>query len=236
MGKKNILICFLLLASLAHFGQPAKEIRADSLRMKLAADSARIYRKTLAKLFLKLEDRYSFISNEHVNLFGLMSGITLHNHHTFFLGYFFMDPRRDSPISFEGIKPNTQHYLDMRYFVFGYQYVVFTKRYWQLNMPLALGYGTYKVDVTDDNNNHLSTRTGRVLPTNAGFQLIFRPIRWAGVSASGGYRYIGQKENTELSLRGWYYSFGIWLDGRYVTRYLRYGLRRRQYHKAMRRL
>jgi hypothetical protein len=210
--------------------------KRDSLRQNLTADSIHIFRKRLAKPFLKIENRYSFISNENINLFGIMGGATFIEKHTIFTGYFFLDPRRTTPISFAERGINTQHYLDMNYFVLGYQYVFISKRYFQVNAPLATGYGTYKVEVTDNYDNPISSKSGNIWPTNAGLQLIIKPLKWIGVSASGGYRYIGNKVNTELVLRGWYYSFGLWLDGRQIYRSARLFNKRRIYRREISRL
>lgn len=194
----------------------------DSLRLQLREDSARIHRPLNTRLFLKVEDRYSFVSRERVNMFGIMSGITIRDHHTIFLGFFFLDPFNIRVFTIDGITANRQQFLNLKYGVLGYQYVVHKSRYWQVNTPVAVGFGTYQVEVQNPIDNTSVFSSGHIWPASAGLQVIYKPFTWIGLSVSGGYRYITQQENTNLSLKGWYYSFGIWLDGRIVSRHIRY--------------
>src|SRR5690606_28286961 len=94
--------------------------------------------------------------------------------------------------------------------------------------------GEYSVRITDNNNQLISSRSGFVWPINGGFQVILKPISWAGFSINGGYRFIAEKENIELSLRGWYYSFGLWVDGRHLLREVNYFNKKRIYRKTLR--
>jgi len=213
--------------------QNSTQIKSDSLRQKLVADSAKIWKKTIAKGFLKFEDRFSFLDRKQVSLLGFMVGATFYNHHTFFVGYFLMDPRQTSPIQFEGFKPNSQLYLNLNYFALGYQYVLYNKKHFQINIPVSAGFGNYKLETVDKSDNSLTFVSGKILPLNAGLQFIYKPIFWAGVSVSGGYNYFGHQENTVINLQGWYYSFGVWVDGRHVFRYLRYQLKKKKYHNNM---
>lgn len=224
-----ILGCFLFNLS----PQVKAQGLRDSLAQKLKEDSLHIFRKTSAKLFLKAEKRFSFISREGVSLYGLMLGATYHEHHTFFGGYFILDPRNPRPLTPEDLGDKIQHFVDMRYGVIGYQYVAHKSRYWQVTTPLALGFGHYHVERKTVNGDELSPSEGRIYPTSAGLQVIFKPVRWIGISASGGYRYIAQQQDTQLSLKGFYYAFGIWLDGRYLSRHLQYSQKKRHYQHIL---
>ena len=211
------------------------DYKSDSLKQKLQTDSMRIYRTTIARLFLKLENRHSPIASERVSMIGLMSGITLKNHHTFFIGYFFMLPEQVAPFVFKlpGLKANRQEFLNMNYGLIGYQYVLHKSRYFQANLPVTVGFGHYDVNLKDQNTLQTQSYGGRVVPFSAGIQLIGKPLSWLGLSFSGGYRYMAQQQNASLSLHGTYYSFGLWMDGRFVSRHLRYKNRLRLHNKAI---
>ncbi len=230
---KQVWFLFLILAGLLFTRMQAQNL-TDSLARKLRTDSLHIYRRTTAKLFLKVENRNSFVSREGINLFGFMAGATFYEQHTFFLGYFFLDPRNKNPISPEGWTTTVQHFLKMRYGVIGYQYVLHKSRYWQINTPLALGYGRYVVERKTEKGTDLSNAEGNMVPASAGVQVIVKPLEWVAFSVSGGYRYIGQQENTDLSLRGFYYAIGLWLDGRFISRHLQYVHKKRQYQRLLR--
>lgn len=230
---KQVRFLFLVLAGLLLTRMQAQNL-PDSLARVLRTDSLRIYRRTAAKLFLKVENRNSFVSREGINLFGFMAGATFYESHTFFLGYFFLDPRNKNPISPQGWTTTVQHFLNMRYGVIGYQYVLHKSRYLQINTPLALGYGRYQVERKTETGTALSTAEGNMVPTSAGVQVILKPLEWVAFSVSGGYRYIGQQENTDLSLRGFYYAIGIWLDGRFLRRHFQYTYKKRHYQRLLR--
>jgi hypothetical protein len=219
---QKALFYLLLFTGSWAYGQSSSLKKIDSLKTKFSEDSARIWRKTIAKPFLKVENRYSFISKEQVNLLGFMAGATFYNRHTFFGGYYFIDPRIKSPFEFETDGTVTHHYLNLSHFVAGYQYVVFNKRFLQLNMPLMVGAGTYELEKLDSDGNVTEQSKGAIWPMSIGPQLIIKPLKWLGFSASGGYRYIPQPQNTVIVLQGWYYSFGLWLEGRHIYRSMRY--------------
>lgn len=233
MNRFFSLLFFVVLASNLLDAQQA--VHSDSLRQKLQTDSLRIYRKTSARLFLKLENRYSPIASERVNMLGVMGGVTLHEHHSFFLGYFLMLPEQVAPfvVKLPGLSGNAQSFLDMRYGHIGYQYVLYRRRYFQMNMPFTAGLGTCEVLLQKPGSIEPEQYGGSILPLSAGLQLIVKPLSWLGLSASGGYRYVLQQKNVDLSLHGAYYSFGIWMDGRFVSRHLRYKNKVRIHQRAL---
>lgn len=224
-----LLYFFLCLNAVR--AQDASLQRRDSLRQKLEKDSARIFRKTLAKPYCRAENRNSFITKERVNLLGFMVGATFVEKHTFCVGYYFLgiDPKtiRKFTVDFR-----SKEILDLHYFNVSYVHVLLNKRFVQVNIPLEAGYGTYKLELKDNLNNPLGTTHGNFVPFNGGVQFIFKPIKWAGLSTTGGYRYV-QQGDLEVSLRGWYYSIGIWLDARHLIRTGRYYLVKRKYTRQL---
>ncbi|MGZ8558587.1 MAG: hypothetical protein ACXWWC_09650, partial [Chitinophagaceae bacterium] len=115
---------------------------------------------------------------------------------------------------------------------FSYQYVLFNFRYVQLNIPIEVGYGDYNAVITD-RLGVVKEVSGKIAPISYGLQLILKPIKWAGLSASGGYREVKYDEAIRLSFNGWYYSFGVWADARHLIRSFRYMLYKKNYKKEM---
>jgi hypothetical protein len=203
----------------------------DSLALQLQKDSAYIFRKTIARPYLKVENRNSFLANDHVNFLGFLAGATLYERHIVCAGFYVLDKksRRLIALPKDGGK---QEFSKLKYFDFAYQYVLFNFKYLQLNVPFEVGYGSYKATVIDSLNRNVRNLDGNFIPFGWGLQFIFKPIRWLGLSASGGYREVKQ-DAIKLSINGWYYSFGIWLDTRLIYRELTYRRHKRRVHREM---
>ncbi len=228
---------FLISCSASLCAQKNLKVKKDSLRNQLSKDSTFIFRPTFAKPYLRVENQNSFISREQVNLLGFLVGATFVEKHTFALGYYFLDTREKKPISLiTNSNGSTNNYVDLNYYLLVYQYVLFNKRYVQLNVPIGLGYGLYDVSVRDSLDQYIGSEKGRILPFLTGVQLILKPVRWAGISGTGGYRFLSDKKNTDLSFKGWYYSFGLWVDARQVIRNVKYYFKKKNYKEELRRL
>lgn len=118
----------------------------------------------------------------------------------------------------------------MHYGLIGYQYSIVKTRFLHINLPFTAGFGKARVEY--DTGNGILSYNDDIMPLSAGLQVILKPLNWLGASVSGGYRYIPQQQHNNLSLHGFYYSFGIWLDGRFISRHLRYNRRVRLHEKA----
>jgi hypothetical protein len=206
----------------------------DSLEKQLTKDSAYIFRPKPAKPYLRVENKSSFISKEPVNLAGFLAGATFYEKHVFCAGYYILNRRTQKAIELiDENKVTTREYLKLNYFVFSYQYVLINKKYLQINTPFELGYGLYKTRTTDIKDNFITESKGEIVPLSAGLQFIFKPIKWLGISCIGGYRLVLQERNTTLNFTGLFYSFGLWVDARYLYRNTLYFNKKRKYRKAL---
>jgi hypothetical protein len=232
--KAALSFLLLLLGScLAAQDAERQNHMRDSLRASFSADSAYIFRNTIAKPYLRLENRRSFIIRENVNFLGFLAGANLHNRHVVSAGMYFLTKSSKDPIALYEDRPGTQQFSSLNYFVFSYQYILLNYRYVQLNTPLEAGYGNYKAMVSDYQDPEIMHKvTGNFLPFGAGLQLIAKPVRWIGASVSGGYRKV-KHDAVNLRFNGWYYSFGLWLDVRYLARQGRYQVAKKHYHKKL---
>src|SRR5688572_9843694 len=110
---RGLLLPIFLLGSLCIHSQEKNISIKDSLRKKLKQDSAYIFRRTFAKPFLKVENRFSFINSEAVNLLGFQVGATMLDRHTVAAGYYFPDPRKKNTIAVLNENINTNHYVEL---------------------------------------------------------------------------------------------------------------------------
>ena len=230
-----LLVCWVNISFAQADG--LKKQKLDSLSQQLKKDSAHIFRCTLAKPYLRLENRYSFISREPVNLVGFLAGATFLEKHIICAGYYTLNRFTQKSIDLvddSGIA--RREYLILNYFIFSYQYVLLNKRFLQINTPFEIGYGLYSTRTTDNLDNYLKKSNGNIVPISAGLQFIFKPVKWAGISCVGGYRHVVQEKNIDLHFKGFYYSFGLWIDARHVIRSVHYHFTKKKYRQAVEQL
>ena len=204
------------------------EAQPDSAVARLHRDSLRIYRRTIAKPYLKVENRNSFIISEPVNFYGFLAGSTFHEKHTIAAGYYFLAEKSRKPLPLGDSPGATQQILRMSYFKMVYQLVILNKRFIQINIPAEVGAGSFYASTTDDAASPPKHHTGIFLPVSGGLQAIGKIMPWLGLSASGGYRHV---TNADVLLRfnGYYYTFGVWVDARQVFRDYRYRRAKRKH-------
>jgi hypothetical protein len=224
----RVLILIILILPLLLSAQTGNKARYDSLFQKLKKDSAFIYRKTIARPYLKAENRYSYILKKPVNFAGFLAGVNLYERHIICAGYYFL--RNPSNKVFAIDNENNQQLLKLAYVDFAYQYIIFNSRYYQLNAPLEVGYGNYSAKISHLASMDTTQLSGNFIPYGGGLQLIIKPLPWAGFSACGGYREV-KKDAIRVSFNGWYYSFGVWVDARLIFRNTRYYFRKKQFRK-----
>src|SRR4051812_48451822 len=88
--------------------QETKQRKLDSLNRQLQHDSAYIYRPRLAKPYLRLENRYSFISREPVSLVGFLAGATFLEKHILCAGYYTLNRSTQKSIDLTDENGNTR--------------------------------------------------------------------------------------------------------------------------------
>jgi hypothetical protein len=164
------------------------------------------------------DQRFSFIRNYSVNIWGQRGGILLNDEWKFGLGAYYMNDTRMNSRS-------TSRYLKQN-LIFGTAYVepfLIRKKYWELSVPFELGYGkagssTY----ASDNDELIHTRTKDFIPTGAGLSLSlkfppigrFKPTSWVGVNFLAGYRYclLENVFKTDYDGAFWSISGALFLD------------------------
>lgn len=233
----SLVLIFLGTSAVAQKNGKTRQQEIDSLTQKLHEDSAFIFRPKYSKPYLRVENRYSFISKKPVNLIGFMAGVVYKDKHIFCAGYYTLNRFKQKSLEFVDANNITRReYLILNYFIGCYQYVILNNKYLQINIPLEVGYGLFSTQTTDNLETHFKKSNGYIVPISAGFQAKFKIVKWAGISVVGGYRHVVQERDIDLEFRGFYYSFGVWVDARHVTRHLKYHFKKKRYHTAIKEL
>ncbi len=248
-----LILTVFLLPFCAHAQKLSKTERIDSLKQKFQKDSARIYRFQKFRLRVALDQRGSWISNTKLNktvpvsVNGLQIGVILFERHTIGIGFYEITRTAKKPKTVNDVNsPPKSGALDLRYNTLFYEFALFKKKYYEVDIPIEFGLGRYVYDVHQAGLNTWHEQ-GPVIIYGLSAQLIIKPVRWIGLVGMGGYRYTtfspneirstnpNAEKETQLDFRNFYYSYGVWIDLRQIIRDTRfYGFKRPKYRKNLR--
>lgn len=215
----------------------------DSLTKKFRADSAHIYRFQKLRPYFSIDQRNSFIKDRPVNLLGLQAGVILYEKHTMGFGIYKMGlESRNLPLKVKNKSTGPKvvnQYLNISYATFFYQYTILDSRYFEIDIPVEIGFGNATFTSKDTlNSKVLYTKTFPVFPLGAGLQVSFMPLPWIGIQGMAGYRYMSENSgHGTINYSGWYYSIGANFDFRQIIRdYKFYFIKRKKYRKQLKEL
>ncbi|MBS1637233.1 MAG: hypothetical protein JST26_15040 [Bacteroidetes bacterium] len=248
-GRFRLIItaiaCVLWSLCFAQSTHGDRQATIDSLRNKLSADSIHIFRFQNVRPFVGIDQRNSWIKNEHgakntpINVNGLQLGTILKEKHTVGIGLYSISNTAKQPVRLQDKNQVvTYQQLDIKYMTLFYQYAIVDRRYFELDLPLEVGLRSYKYYLTDANKQvQLHREQGTVKLTGGGVNIIIKPFRWIGVSGMAGLRFVLVNQHTNLNFNGAYYSYGVWLDIRQIIRDTRYYLiKKPRYKKQIKQL
>lgn len=230
----------LILAVLIAFNAHAQNLKykQDSLKFDFEKDSTWIYRFKMYRPYVDVDQYQTFINGNSVTERGVSLGVRYKNVHVFGLsvhGIIARDRRRAVSRFADTIFITEQ--TDFRYLSFLYQYTLFNNRYMALFMPTHFGVGKYKIISQDI--NHLRPvihKEGGAIPASMGLTFVLKPVKWVGISGTGGYRYVLDR-NPKQQFSGFFYGYGIWLDIQQIMRDTQfYGFRKPRYKRALKEL
>jgi hypothetical protein len=217
-------LVFLLLAFQISMTLSAASLEgADSL--KPAKDSSAVCKHHISvKPTTDFDQRFSFIRNYSVNIWGQRGGVLVNEEWKFGLGAYYMnDTRMNARGGAGAVNPN--RYLKQN-LIFGTAYVepfLIRRKYWELSVPVELGFGKAGSDTYESSNDVLiRSRTKDFIPTGAGLSLSlkfpsigrFKPTSWVGVNFLAGYRYclLENVFKTDYDGAFWSISGALFLD------------------------
>ncbi len=212
-----------------------KQRKIDSLTLKFKTDSAHIFRFKVVRPFAAIDNRNSFIKDKPVNVKGFQLGVILKEKHTIGFGVYSLRNSSKQNISNKNDnKVPVKRSLSLKYMTLFYQYVIVDTRFFELDLPLEVGLGSYHVR-SEDTIAHkiLADQKGGTMITGGGVNIILKPFKWIGVSGTAGYR-ISLDKNPNINFSGAYYSYGVWVDLRQIYRDVRYyGFTRKKYRRRV---
>lgn len=208
-----------------------KQHKIDSLTLKLQKDSLHTFRFKLLRPYANIDNRPSFLKSRPSNFNGLQLGVILNEYHTLGFGLYILNraSRINSPIK----KDYRLHAL--RYYTLFYEYMLVNKRYFEVDLPFELGYGSYKATYTDSSSVPFVSGTlyPNFLPVSAGVKFVLKPVKWVGLSLIVGYRYF-MEEKSILEFNNFFFPIGVWVDFRQVYRDVKfYGFQRKRYRRRL---
>jgi hypothetical protein len=238
-------VSFILPILLFSFHSFLSQNSSEALKQQFQKDSAHIYRFKKIRPWLAIDQRNSWIKNDKgaqkvpVTINGLQAGVILKEKHTVGLGLYTMNGTSQKParLNDQNNKITYQELL-MKYLTLYYQYVIVDTRYFELDVPMEVGLGSYVYNLKDETQTALLWHEqGPVKLTGGGVQIIAKPLKWIGISVMGGFRIVTLNKKTNLNFNGVYYSYGVWVDLRQIYRDIKfYGFLRPKYRKKMKAL
>lgn len=212
----------------------SKQKLLDSLKTKFEKDSARCYRFKAVRPFVSIDNRYSFIKDAKVDVKGFQIGLLLFDRHL--VGYGLYGLQKSSKQTVSNKNDNNMvaiRSLKLGYITTFYQYTIIKHRYFQLDLPLEIGLGSYQLDLLDTLKKTpiAPEKKGGIILTGGGANITLKPIRWLGLTGMAGYRGV-LDGNTNLNFNGAFYSYGLWVDLRQIYRDIKfYGFIRKKYRR-----
>lgn len=208
-----------------------KATKLDSLHNQFVKDSIWIYRPKSVFPLLASDQRNSFINGNAVNIWGVKAGVTLYDRHNMGIGGYSLNTSAQHYVP--RIDRTLNQTMKVQYLTTFYEYSFIEKRWWEVGMPVEVGFGNYKINSTDANTGKvLPTRNGWIVPLGTGIDINFKPTKWFAINIIGGYRFT-IANNPHINLSGWYYSFGGTVYVRQILQDFRYFNKKRNYKKQL---
>lgn len=207
-----------------------KKHKVDSLTLKLQADSLHTFRFKTLRPYGNIDNRNSLFRSKPSNFNGYQLGVIVNEYHTFGVGFYALNSasRSNSPVK------KGYSLRNLRYNTVFYEYLLFNKRYYEVDLPFELGYGSYHARYTDTSMAIVNKNIyPSFLPLSAGVKFVVKPVRWIGLSLMIGYRYFIEKKDI-LEFNNLFFPVGIWVDFRQVYRDIKYyGFQKKRYRRAV---
>jgi hypothetical protein len=226
----NLLLIFFLSEGLAQ-----SLSKKGSLYFQFLKDSTFVYRSKVFRPYADIDLYQTRLNDLKVNLNGFSLGIRYKNMHVLALAAHGVS-LRDQKKVFNRFRDTAfvNERIQLRYISLLYQYTFINNRYIAIFIPSQLGVGRYMISIENDTRTQvIAKKSGNIIPGSVGTTLVLKPVKWVGISGTGGYR-IALDKNPNLSFSGLFYGYGIWLDIQQIIRDTKfYGIVKPRYRKRM---
>jgi hypothetical protein len=186
-------------------------------------DSIPPVHKNTFKPAFDFDQRFSFIRNKRVNIWGVRAGVLVNEKFKVGVGaYFLNDHLKSMDVDSLG-SPLYSGHRDLYFGTVYFEPFIFRRKYVELSVPIEAGFGKSIFRVYANNTSDLlHTTTSDFLPAGAGLSLSFKlppigrfkPTRWFGINFLVGYRYCFLENTFHTDYDGMYWSVSgaIFLD------------------------
>lgn len=189
-------------------------VRADSTKKK----------KLSLKPTTDFDQRFSFIDNQGVNIWGYRIGVVVNDRYkTGIGGYFLRQERAGVRVDAAGI-PINRLTKSLYYGTIYYEPFLFRRKRWEMSMVFELGYGRAVLDSVNKIRGRFLTKTEKqaFVPAGMGYSvnLIMPDIKglhfltYFGLNGMIGLRKAVFESDLRYNYDGWYWSIGgaVFLD------------------------
>jgi hypothetical protein len=202
-------------------------------KKQFVKDSIRITRVKLVRPQFKFDSRTILSNGQRLNVSGLDAGVLLKEKLRVTLGYYRLNNNKFNNTE----KPIGDDIYDMNYkSVYGtlnLEFNYLNRRYFSLGMPLEIGIGTNYTDyISRADGSSINKSKGVHALSYFGLSGTFKPIRWAGLKISAGYRKDLFNQVKEVNLDGIYTSLGLTIDFREIIKDVRMYKLKKKYKKG----
>jgi len=159
-----------------------------------------------------LDNRYTFIHGDQVQVNGLNIGLKLGNGMRIGLGAYYLQKDLTTLYFYSrrtGQTDSLQPELKLTFLTPNFSYTFYHSRWLELSAPLEAGVGFSSYAVSHSSGREAKFRTGTFLPVSAGLSVLIKPTRWVGCSLDAGYRKAWRISDMPAHFDGWYYGYRI---------------------------
>ena len=217
-------ILFLLLATAMVLCSSAVNAQiSDSIRI-IKRESVSNKKRLSLKPAGDFDQRFSFIGNEGVSIWGYRIGLSVNDKYKVGIGgYFLKQELSGIKLDATGI-PINQLTKSLYYGTIYYEPYLFRRKRWEMSMVFELGYGKAELDSSNKIRGRFLTKTEKqdFVPAGMGYSVNFiipdikglHFLTYIGINGMIGLRKAVFNSDLKYNYDGWYWSIGtaVFLD------------------------
>ncbi len=224
MPAKQHITKFIVLLLLATIGLQALKAQQTDSTIKSNSLNTDVTRKLSLKPAGDFDQRFSFVGNEGVNIWGYRIGVSVNSKYKVGIGgYFFSQESAGVKLDNTGAPINRLN-KSLYFGTIYYEPYLFRRKRWEMSMVFELGYGKAELDSTNKIRGRFLTTTEKqdFIPAGMGYSvnLIMPEIKglhfltYLGLNGMVGLRKAVFNSDLKYNYDGWYWSIGsaIFLD------------------------
>lgn len=213
--------CFLLLLfySLTIASAQQNDTTASSLQRTFT-----VKKKLSLKPAGDFDQRFSFIGNEGVSIWGYRLGASVNNIFKVGIGGYFLTQESTGVLRDNTGVPINRLNKSLYYGTIYYEPYLFRRKRWEMSMVFELGYGKAELDSTNKIRGRFLTKTEKqdFIPAGMGYSVNFiipeikglHFLTYLGINGMIGLRKAVFNSDLRYNYDGWYWSIGsaVFLD------------------------